>query len=497
MTKQTAIVIGSGVAGLSAAAYLAKAGFEVKVLEKNSMPGGRARKFEAEGFMFDMGPSWYWMPDVFEKFYADFGYTTKDFYDLIRLEPSYQIVGKDGVGVDIPANMDELEQLFERFEPGSSLKLRQFLKEAAYKYDVGINDLVYKPGLSLSEFADIRLLKGLLKMDVLTSMKKHVRQFVSHPFLLELLEFPILFLGALPKNTPALYSLMNYADMALGTWYPMGGMHKIIEAFVSIAKQQGVTLLMNEEVIGCKTNQGKIVAVQTVNGTYHADVIVGAGDYHHIDQQLLPVEDRSYTPKYWDNRKMAPSCLLYYVGVNKRIPNLRHHNLFFDTDFMHHAEQIYTMPNWPDQPLFYVSAPSVTDNSVAPSGSENLFLLIPVAPGLVEDENIKEKYFQQIISRIEQFTGTTIKEHIVYKRAYGFTDFVTDYHAFKGNAYGLANTLDQTAILKPRMKSKRISNLYYTGQLTVPGPGLPPSIISGNVVSGLIAHEFKKQQTHS
>ncbi|MFN5026127.1 MAG: phytoene desaturase family protein [Bacteroidota bacterium] len=491
MKTKHAIVIGSGVAGLSAASYLARKGMRVTVLEKNATPGGRARKFEAEGFMFDMGPRWYWMPDVFEKFYNDFGKTTADFYELKRLDPSYKVFWKNGEGIDIPADMQQLELLFERFESGSGKKIRAFLKEAAYKYEVGINDLVYKPSLSLLEFADMRLLNGLVKMDVFTSMKKHVRSFVSHPFLIELLEFPILFLGALPANTPALYSLMNYADMSLGTWYPMGGMHKIIEAFVSIAQSQGVELKCNAEVTAIETITGKAKRVITARGeTLEADVVVGAGDYHHIDQNVLGKNDQSYTPQYWDSRKLAPSCLLYYVGLNTKLKNLTHHNLFFDADFMHHAKEIYEHPKWPADPLFYASVPSITDPTVAPHGMENLFLLIPVAPGLTDTEEIKEQYFNLIMQRLEERTQQSIRPHVVYKRSYAMSNFVADYHAFKGNAYGLANTLMQTAILKPRMKSKKVSNLYYAGQLTVPGPGVPPSIISGKVVANLIEKEM-------
>lgn len=489
--SKTAIVIGAGVAGLSAASYLSKQGVKVTLLEKNSGPGGRARVFTENGFTFDMGPSWYWMPDVFERFYNDFGHTTADFYELKRLDPSYRVFDKAGKGVDIPADMAALEALFEHYEPGSALRLRQFLKEAAFKYEVGMKDLVYKPGLSVMEFADLRLLNGLLKMDVLTSIKKHVRNFVSHPFLIELLEFPILFLGALPENTPALYSLMNYADMSLGTWYPMGGMHKIIEAFVKIATQQGVDIRYNEEVIAIETEDNTAKRIITASGTYEADMVIGAGDYHHIEQQLLPEAGRSYREQYWDTRKLAPSCLLYYVGVNKRISGLRHHNLFFDADFMRHAKEIYNQPQWPADPLFYVSAPSITDNTVAPEGHENLFLLIPVAPGLPDTEQIREQYFNLLMDRLERHTQTSIRNHIVYKRSYAFTDFVKDYHAFKGNAYGLANTLGQTALLKPRVKSKKLNNLYYAGQLTVPGPGLPPSIISGRVVADVITKEFQ------
>jgi len=489
--KKKAIVIGSGVAGLSAAAYLAKGNYEVTILEKNNSEGGRARQFKAEGFTFDMGPSWYWMPDVFEKFYQDFGFTTSDFYELIRLDPSYRVIAKNGEAVEIPANMNELEALFEKFEPGSAERLRKFLKEAAYKYEVGINDLVYKPSLSLMEFADLRLLKGLLKMDVLSNMRKHVRSVVSHPFLQELMEFPVLFLGALPENTPALYSLMNHADFTLGTWYPQGGMYNIIEAFVKVAQAQGAKLCLNQEVLKIVSENGIAKGVQTQTDYFEADVIIGAADYHHIDQHILEPAQRSYSANYWDKRKLAPSCLLYYVGINKRLKNAVHHTLFFDTDFGLHSHEIYTNPKWPSNPLFYASVPSVNDSSVAPEGCENLFLLIPIAPGMEGDtEAIREAYFVKIMNRLEQQLAEPILPHVIYKRSYSVSDFKNDYHAFKGNAYGLANTLDQTAILKPSLKSKKIKNLYYAGQLTVPGPGVPPSIISGKVAAMQVFKEI-------
>lgn len=485
------IVIGAGVAGLSAASYLAKAGYNVTILEKNTTAGGRARQFVANGFTFDMGPSWYWMPDVFEKFYNDFNSTTSDFYELMRLNPSYKVVWKDGKGYDIPSEMDAIESFFEQFEPGSSHKLKKFLSEAAYKYHVGINDLVYKPSLNFLEFADLRLLKGLIKMDVLTNMRKHVNSFVKHPFLRELLEFPVLFLGALPENTPALYSLMNYADISLGTWYPMGGMHKIIEAFVKVAKKHGVEILLNQNVTQIKTENKKVKTVITNSGSFEADVVVAAADYNHIEQNVLEPKYRLYSQKYWENRKMAPSCLLYYIGINKRLPNLRHHNLFFDADFGRHAAEIYSNPKWPNDPLFYVSVPSITDSSVAPQGSENLFLLIPIAPGLENDtEEIRKKYFDLIIERLEKHINQPVKNNIVYYQSYSISNFIQDYNAFKGNAYGLANTLDQTAILKPKIKSKKLTNLYFAGQLTVPGPGVPPSIISGKVAANLVVKEM-------
>lgn len=494
-SNKSIVIIGSGISGLSAAAYLAKSGYDVTVLEKNEQAGGRAGKFETEGFLFDKGPSWYWMPDVFEKFYNDFGKSTSDFYELKRLSPSYRVFDKKGEGIDIPADLEGLKNLFERFEKGSAKKLVNFLEEAKFKYETGINDLVYKPGLSLTEFLDPRLLKGIFKMDVLTSMRKHIRNYVTHPFLVELLEFPVLFLGALPQDTPALYSLMNYADMKLGTWYPMGGMYKITEAFVKVATSQGATIMLNEEVIKIESENGIAKRVITKNNIYQPDIVIGAGDYHHIEQKLLEKQDRNYDEVYWSKRKMAPSALLYFIGVNKKISGLRHHNLFFDEDFRDHADEIYTKPSWPKKPLFYACVPSISDDTVAPKDHENLFLLIPVAPGLTDNEQTREKYFDILIGRLEKLTGENIKEHIVYKRSYAHSDFVSDYHAFKGNAYGLANTLGQTAILKPGMKNKKLRNMYFTGQLTVPGPGVPPAIISGNVVAALVNKEHKNQNS--
>ncbi|MEM8893559.1 MAG: phytoene desaturase family protein [Bacteroidota bacterium] len=490
MTKLKVCVIGSGFAGLSTATHLADQGHEVFLLEKNDSPGGRARQFQTDGFTFDMGPSWYWMPDVFERYFAQFGKKVVDYYDLIRLDPSYAVIFGEKEFVDIPAKMAELEGLFESYEPGSGLKLREFLKQAKYKYEVGINDLVYKPSRSVLEFADPRLLYGVIKMDVFQSMAKHVRKFFSHPQLLKLVEFPVLFLGAIPENTPALYSLMNYADMSLGTWYPKGGMHKIIEGMVKLAEEKGVTIHYSQEVTKLEYSARKVTGVQTTDQIFKADVVVAGADYHHIDQHVLDKEVRNYSDQYWDKRVMAPSSLIYYLGVNKRLKNLRHHNLFFDEDFSCHAHEIYTDPKWPSKPLFYVSAPSLTDNTVAPEGCENLFLLMPVAPDLGDEEETREKYYNLIMDRLEKLTGQEIRSHVIYKRSYAHSDFINDYHAFKGNAYGLANTLLQTAILKPSLKNKHLDNLYFTGQLTVPGPGVPPSLISGHVVSKEVQKDF-------
>lgn len=491
------IVIGSGFAGLSAASFMAKAGWQVTLLEKHLLPGGRAQKFEAEGFTFDMGPSWYWMPDVFERYFNCFGKKVSDYYNLKRLDPSYAVYYPNN-RLDIPADYSALKNLFESIETGSGDKLDQFLKEAAYKYEVGVQKLVFKPSLSVTEFLDIELAKGILKLDVFTNMKKHIKKYFTHPQLVQLMEFPVLFLGALPQNIPALYSLMNYADIKLGTWYPDGGLNTVASAMFQLAQSLGVQCKMGHDVTSINIENGKAVSVtaQTTNGsvTYNADVIISAADYHFTETKLLPKVYQSYSAAYWDKRVMAPSSLLYYVGLNKKLKNIVHHSLFFDVDFDLHGREIYDTPQWPTEPLFYVCASSVTDNTVAPGGGENLFFLIPVAAGLQgDDEALRDKYFNKIVNRFEAITGESLKDAIVYKRSYAVSDFIHDHNAFKGNAYGLANTLMQTAILKPSLKSKKVSNLFYAGQLTVPGPGVPPSLISGEVTAAQVVKQFSKK----
>lgn len=489
--KPRVTIIGAGFAGLAAAALLAKDGCDVTVIEKNEMAGGRARTWQKDGFLFDMGPSWYWMPDVFENYYKLFGKTTSDFYTLKRLNPSYRVYFGKNDTIDVPATLDDLYALFERLEPGSSKNLKHFLDQAKYKYDVGMNEYVFKPSHSVMEYFDPRLAISGIKLQLLGNMRKHVHQLFKNERLRKLLEFPVLFLGATPQNTPALYSLMNYADLVLGTWYPMGGMHKIVTAMQQIAESEGVKFIFDTEVTKIEVKNNLAEYVITNKGNFKSDFVVGNADYHHIDQHLFDKPYRNYSKKYWDNRTMAPSCLLFYIGLNKKLDNILHHSLFFDEDFDQHAEEIYTNPQWPLKPLFYVCCPSITDPTVAPKSCENLFFLIPVAPDLADSENKREEYFNLLIERFKDLTGNDISGNILFKRSYAMNDFVEDYHAFKGNAYGLANTLKQTAFLKPKMKSK-VTNFLYTGQLTVPGPGVPPAIISGQVVAKEIKKKLKK-----
>ena len=491
MKKEKVIVIGAGFSGLSAASVLAKYGFDVTLLEKNSTPGGRARKFSENGFTFDMGPSWYWMPDVFEKFFAQFNKRPEDFYQLKRLDPSYRFYfGKDDI-VDVPATFKDIVGIFEQTETGAGKALDRFLAEAEYKYTIAMSKFVYKPGLSMFEFAQPEMLASLFKLDMFNSFDKHLKQYFKSPRLRQMLEFPILFLGGTAKNTPALYSLMNYGDIKLGTWYPVGGMYSVVEGMVELAKSLGVKFIYNCPVDKLEVKNGKITSVHASGERFEAPYILASADYEHVEQKLLPDEYKSYSKKYWDSRVLSPSSLIFFLGINKKLGGIEHHTLFFDQDLGKHSEAIYENPSWPENPSLYFSCTSKTDDTVAPEGMENLFVLIPVAPGLEDTYETREKYFQIILERFKHITGQDISKNIVFKRSYAHTDFSADYNAFKGNAYGLANTLMQTAFLKPKMRSKKVKNLFFAGQLTAPGPGVPPVLISGEIAAKLIIKDLQ------
>jgi len=482
MIKKIAI-IGSGFSGLSAAAYSSKNGHEVHVFEKNSSLGGRARQFKTDnGYVFDMGPSWYWMPDIIEDFFKDFNKKTSDYYELIPLNPQFEMVFSDG-NMALPQDYSEMRNLFESVEKGAAKKLDEFMHDAQYKYEVGMKDFVTKPCHSWFEFVSPKIAKSALKLDLLSNFHRFVRKYFSDPKLIMLMEFPVIFLGAAPKDIPALYSLMNYGGYKLGTWYPNGGFYKVIEAMSEIAKEQGVQFHLNSNVDEIKIIKGKASSI-VVNGTeIEFDTIIASSDYHHTEN-LIQKEYKNYSEEYWEKKTFAPSCLIYYLGFKEKIPNLKHHTLFFENDLDLHTSEIYEHKKWPTKPLFYACCPSKTDENVAPENCENIFLLMPVATGIEDNEETREKYFLEMIQRLEKHTKSSdLLSKIEYKKSYCINDFKKDYNAYEGNAYGLANTLNQTAVLKPSLRNKKVKNLFYTGQLTVPGPGVPPSIISGKIAA--------------
>ena len=487
--SKTINILGSGFSSLSAACYLAKAGHKVTVFEKNEQIGGRARQYKKDGFLFDMGPTWYWMPDVFDRFFNDFGKKPSDYYHLEKLSPAYEVFFNVGDSIKISSRIDEIYSLFEKEEKGSSVQLKKFLELAKSNYEVAVKDLVYRPGVSPLELISPKTITKLNQL--FFDIRKQVQNKFTNPRLIKILEFPVLFLGAKPGNTPAMYNFMNWADFGLGTWHPKGGMFEIIKAMESLAKELGVTFLTNANVEKINVVNNKAESI-IVNGTSNskADIVLSGADYHHTEQ-LLNSEYRQYSENYWDKRTFAPSSLLFYVGFNKKIKNVSHHTLFFDEEFDSHAEYIYDTPSWPKDPLFYASFPSITDKAFAPENKEAATFLIPIAVGIEDTEAHRNKYFNLIMNRLEKLTKQTLKDDVLFVKSYCINDFIEDYNSYKGNAYGLANTLTQTAFLRPRIKSKKVKNLFFTGQLTVPGPGVPPALISGKIAAESILKQLR------
>ena len=481
--KHKITIIGSGFSAMAASCYLAKSGHQVTVYEKNASIGGRARQLKKEGFTFDMGPSWYWMPDVFERFFADFGKKTTDYYELIKLSPAYRVYYGIDDFITIADNLEEIITTFEAIEKGSSSLLKNFMAEAKSNYDIAIKELVYRPGVS-----PLELITPETAMKVgqfFSNISRDVRKKFKNQRLIQILEFPVLFLGAKPSDTPSFYSFMNYADFGLGTWHPKTGMFDVVRAMETLARELGVQFVTNSTIEKIIV-ENKTAKAIVVNGeTIQSDLVLSGADYHHTET-LLDQEHRAYSEKYWDSRVFAPSSLLFYVGFNKKIENISHHALFFDVDFYQHAKDIYDEPQWPAEPLFYANFPSVTDKTAAPEGMESGFFLVPLAPGINDTEALREEYFDKIMDRFESLTQQSVRNNIIFKESFCKNDFVSEYNSYKGNAYGMANTLLQTAFLRPKLKSKKVKNLYFTGQLTVPGPGVPPSLISGKLVSDLI-----------
>jgi phytoene desaturase len=481
--KKEIKIIGSGFASLAAACYLAQQCNDVTVYEKNAAIGGRARQLKRDGFTFDIGPTWYWMPDVFERFFADFGKKPTDYYQLQKLSPAYQVYFGINDFITIADNLPEIIITFESIEKGSGYRLAGFMAEAQSNYEIAIKDLVYRPGVSPLELVTLETAKKVNQF--FGNISKDIRRKFNNKRLIQILEFPVLFLGAKPSDTPSFYSFMNYADFGLGTWHPKDGMYSVILAMEKLAGELGVAIHTNSNIQKIMVENGTANAIIVNGEIVKGDIILSGADYHH-SESLLDEKYRTYSEKYWEKRTFAPSSLLFYVGFDGKIENVEHHTLFFDVDFDLHARDIYDTPKWPEEPLFYASFPSKTDSGTAPAGKEAAIFLIPLAPGLEDTHELRETYFEKIITRFENLTRQTVKDRILFKESFCVNDFVKEYNSYKGNAYGLANTLLQTAFLRPKLKSSKVKNLFFTGQLTVPGPGVPPALISGKLVSDLI-----------
>ncbi len=489
MGASKGLVIGAGFAGMAAAAFLARQGREVVVLEKLDMPGGKARVWAEQGFVFDMGPSWYLMPEVFDNFFAQFGQNREDYYRLKRLDPYYRVFFSDQEIVDIKNNPTHNKEVFNSFESGSGAKLEEYLEAAAYKYDVAMREFMYRDYRSVFQFLNRRMMTEGIKLDMFSPLDNYVQKYFQDRRARQILEYAMVFLGNSPYNAPALYSIMSHVDFNLGVWYPEGGMGRVADAFYRLARKEGVKFSFKHEVKALKTEGSRVTGVVTEHGDFEADLVLATADYAHVETELLPPAKQTYSQKYWDGKVLAPSMLLAYLGVNKKIDTLAHHNLYLAKDWAVHFEQIFDRPTWPHDPCYYVGCPSRTDSTVAPPGKENIFFLIPIAIGLEDTPEIREKVFNRSIEHFEKLTGESIREHLQVKRLFSLQDFAQDYHAYNGTALGLAHTLKQTAVYRPGHRSKKLKNLYYAGQYNHPGVGVPMVLISAQIAAQIIKDE--------
>ncbi len=493
MSNKKVIIVGAGFGGLSLAAMLSKKGFDVSVYEKNEQIGGRARVIKEKGYTFDMGPSWYMMPDVFENFFNILGENISDYISLKRLSPSYRVYFKGNKKpYDFYSDREKNTKIFEEIEPGSSKKLFEYLDESKRQYQIAKREFMYKNYDSIFDFFNKRVMKEGRRLEIFNSMKRIIERTVKSEVLRKVLQFHMVFLGTAPQDAPGIYRLMNHVDFDLGVWYPDKGIYELPKAIAKVAEKYGAKIHLNSPVRKIIVENKKATGIELDSGEkVYADIVVSNADLHHTEEKLLGEEFRERSEKFWSKKKMAPSAFIMYLGVNKKFDSLAHHTLLFSKDWDLNFAQIFDKAKFPDDPSIYVCAPGKTDPSVAPDACENLFILIPVAAGLKDNDEIIQHYFELVMKRLEQFVNENITDHLLHKRNYSVSDFTTDYNAYKGNAYGLANTLMQTAMFKPKIRSKKLSNLFFAGQLTVPGPGVPPSIISGKVAANQVVKEFK------
>lgn len=481
--QKNIIIIGAGFGGLSAAALLAKDGHTVTVLEKNKQLGGRAQQLKKDGFTFDMGPSWYMMPDVFERFFAEFGKTPEDFLELVKLDPQYRVIFGDGSHVDMAVDLEENKKLFESIEPGSAAKFEEYLDEGQLKYDVAMRSVLYKNVDSVVDFFSWDMIRYGLKMHPFMKMEQYMNRFFKSEKLKQIIQFTLVFLGGAPHNMPALYSLISYVDFKLHTFYPKGGMHSVVDAFEAVGKEQGVTFKTGEAVEKVITDGDTVTAVKTNKATYKADVVIANADMKHFDELLDDTGKKQFSEEYWQERTLAPSAFLLYLGVKGKLKKLQHHTIFYGNDWQQHFKDIFDAPDWPKEPSVYINIPSRTEPSMAPKGHEAVMVLVPIAVGLPEDKKSKEKYADFIIEYLEKRLDIKLKKHIVSKTIFSVTDFEKTYNSYKGNALGgLAHTLFQTGPWRPSNKHVKLRNVFFSGANTVPGIGVPPAVISGHLV---------------
>jgi phytoene desaturase len=484
------VVVGGGFGGLSTACYLADAGADVTLLEQNERLGGAANLIEDEGFRFDTGPSWYLMPDVFERFFGHFDRDPEGYYDLVELDPQYRVFfddeqpagageapGDHGEYIDV-IDREQVRQVFAAYEDGGGEAFDEYLAEAERTYEVGMEHFVYEDRSRFRDMLDLDVLKCGPGLTFLGSMQEHVEEYVGSHRLQQLLQYTLVFLGGAPHNTPALYNLMAHVDYNLGVYYPEGGIHSVVEGIAEMGRELGVEY-RTETPVTAIADRPEGVRVATPDREYRPDAVVANANPAHVEGELLPEADRDKGVDYWADRTYAPSALMFYLGVEGDVDPLKHHTLVFPEDWDPHFERIFDEPAWPEDPAYYISVTSKTDDSVAPDGHHAVVILVPIAPGLDDGPEIREEYREKVLSHLAETAGVDLRDRIVVSHSACVSEFAERFNYPEGSALGLAHTLRQTGPLRPSHRSGSVDGLYYAGSYVEPGIGMPMTLISG------------------
>ncbi len=484
--KKHVIIIGSGIGGLGSAALLSKSGFQVTVIEKNKTLGGRANIFEAEGYTFDMGPSWYLMPDVFEHYFELLGEKVSDHLDLVKLSPSYRVFfanDKELPIVDIHSDLEKDLPLFEKLEPGITPKIKEYLKRSGEQYVMAKETFMYRNLGSSLDFLSWKVIKKGIELNPFQTMQSYLNKWFKSDRLKKILEYTLVFLGSDPAKTPAMYNIMNAIDFNMGVYYPKGGIYEIVKALIRINDKHGTKFMTEAPISGIIVENKQAVGVKLENGNkIEADIIISNADLWFTETQLLNRKYQTYPESYWEKSILSPSAFIMYLGLDRKLDILSHHNLRFGEDWKQNFKQLFDTPQLPEDPSYYICKPTETDSDLSPPETDNLFVLVPIPPGLNLSDSDMTNYRQKILNLMKgDLNLPKIEDYIVYERSYWSDDFKRDYNAYKGTALGLAHTLKQT-IRRPLNKSKKVKNLYYVGAGTSPGIGMPICLISAELV---------------
>jgi len=496
MKSSSAIVIGAGIGGIAAAAHLARRGLHVTVLEKNSRPGGRCDHFSREGHHFDTGPTLLIMPQVYEAEFAALGASMHEMLDLQRVDPSYRLVFDDGSGLALTSDMKSMHDQLEAIETGSFQGFLRYMEEGDRHYPLAMDRLVSRDFRTASQFFSLRNLPLLFTLKPLAHHYRHMSAFVDEPRLKAALTFQDVYMGLSPFEAPATFSMMPYTELAHGVWYPKGGMYRVVEALMDIARQSGVEFAFNETVERIDVNATRARGVVLADGRkLEADIVLANADLPYVYGNLLPEDGLA---EKLARKRFSCSVVSFFWGVNQSYETLGPHTLFLADDYRENFESIRRL-TFPEHPSLYVHAPSRLDPSMAPPGEDTLIAIVPVGH-LDEsiDENgrsqqyskeISDRARQAVFQRLAALGITGLEAHIKFEEFYTPLSWRKRYNLMKGSTHGLSHTLTQLGYLRPHNRHPHYHNLYFTGASTHPGTGVPTALISARLVSERIIEE--------